>query len=219
MGVADLPPRNPGIVPVSWPAALPVDDEGWGRLLGAYEPYLLLLVRVQIGRRLQGKVDAADVVQETLLDAHRQLRNFRGTTEAEWVAWLRRILTGQLAGTFRHYLGTQARDVHLERELDAELLQSSHAIDDGLLASLSTPSQHLARREQTLILTDALNRLPEAYREVIVLRNLEALPFAEVARRMGRSEDSVQKLWLRGLGSLREAMRSLEKPSASKGAP
>jgi RNA polymerase sigma-70 factor (ECF subfamily) len=124
-----------------------------------------------------------------------------------------------LATVFRRYLGTQARDVHLERELGGELLQSSQAIDAGLLASMSTPSQHLARREQTLLLTDALNQLPEAYREVIVLRNLEALSFAEVARRMGRTEDSVQKLWLRGLGSLRKVMRALDEPNVPRGQP
>lgn len=186
------------------------DAAAWGRLLEGYEQYLLLLARVQIGRRLQGKVDPADVVQETFLDAHRQSAHFQGKTEAELVAWLRRILAGQLALVFRRYLGTQARNVNLEQELDAELGQSSQAMDGGLFASLSTPSQHAARREQALLLTDALGRLPEAYREVIVLRHLEALPFADVARRMGRTEDSVQKLWLRALSNLRKNMGSAE---------
>ena len=75
-----------------------------------------------------------------------------------------------------------------------------------LVASQSTPSQHVARREQAVLLADALGRLPADYREVIVLRHLEALPFAEVAQRMGRSENSAQKLWVRALGSLRNAM-------------
>src|ERR1700722_5825361 len=90
-------------------------EAAWGRLLGSYSTYLLLLARVQVGRRLQGKVDPADVVQETFLDAHRQLGHFRGTTEGEFVAWLRRILAGQLALTLRHYVGTKGRDIHLER--------------------------------------------------------------------------------------------------------
>ncbi len=181
-------------------------EAAWGRLLGSYSTYLLLLARVQVGRRLQGKVDPADVVQETFLDAHRQLGHFRGTTEGEFVAWLRRILAGQLALTLRRYVGTKGRDIHLERALTTELDQSSQAMDGGLVSSQSTPSQHVARREQAVLLADALGRLPADYREVIVLRHLEALPFAEVAQRMGRSENSAQKLWVRALGALRNAM-------------
>jgi RNA polymerase sigma-70 factor (ECF subfamily) len=182
------------------------DDAALGRLLESYSNYLTLLARVQIGRRIQGKVDAGDVVQEVFLEAHRQIANFRGTSEGELVAWLRKILAGQLALTLRRYLGTKGRDVNLERELGAQLDQSSQAMDGGFVASTSTPSQHVSRREQAVLLADALGKLPPDYREVIVLRHLEALPFAEVASRMGRSEDSVQKLWVRALASLRRSM-------------
>lgn len=178
-----------------------------GRLLGSYETYLTLLARVQIGRRLQGKVDPADVVQEAFLEAHRQIGQFRGTTEAELVAWLRKILAGVLALTLRRYLGTKGRDVNLERELGAQLDQSSQVLDRGLVAPHSTPSQQVSRREQAVLLAGALDKLPADYREVIILRHLENLPFAEVAQRMARSEDSVQKLWVRALANLR---RSLE---------
>ena len=186
------------------------DDAALGRLLESYSNYLTLLARVQIGRRIQGKVDAGDVVQEVFLEAHRQIANFRGTSEGELVAWLRKILAGQLALTLRRYLGTKGRDVNLERELGAQLDQSSQALDGGFVASTSTPSQHVSRREQAVLLADALGQLPPDYREVIVLRHLEALPFAEVAARMGRSEDSVQKLWVRALAKLRVAMRDVE---------
>jgi len=182
------------------------DEAALGRLLESYSNYLTLLARVQIGRRIQGKVDAGDVVQEVFLEVHRQFEHFRGATEAEFVAWLRKILAGQLALTLRRYLGTKGRDVNLERELGAQLDQSSQAMDGGFVASTSTPSQHVSKREQAVLLADALGKLPPDYREVIVLRHLEALPFAEVAGRMGRSEDSVQKLWVRALASLRRSM-------------
>jgi RNA polymerase sigma-70 factor, ECF subfamily len=177
-----------------------------GQLLESYSRYLTLLARVQIGRRVQGKVDAGDVVQEVFLEAHRQFPQFRGTSEGELVAWLRRILAGQLALVLRRYLGTKGRDINLERELGAQLDQSSQAMDGGLVASYSTPSQHAARREQAVLLADALGKLPDDYREVIILRHLEGLPFAEVAGRMGRSEDSVQKLWVRALANLRRTL-------------
>jgi RNA polymerase sigma-70 factor, ECF subfamily len=78
-----------------------------------------------------------------------------------------------------------------------------------MVASYSTPSQHASRREQAVLLADALAQLSEDYREVIILRHLEGLPFADVARRMGRSEDSVQKLWVRSLASLRRSMEGV----------
>src|SRR5437660_12925892 len=82
-----------------------------GRLLEMYRRYLKLLARVQIGQRLQGKVDASDLVQETFLEAHQNFGRFRGTTEPELVRWLRQILAANLADLFRRYLGTQGRDV------------------------------------------------------------------------------------------------------------
>src|SRR5947207_15848697 len=75
-----------------------------GRLLEQYSQYLTLLARMQIGKRLQGKVDAADLVQEDFLSVHRQFLQFRGTTEAEFVSWLRRFMTGQFALVLRHYM-------------------------------------------------------------------------------------------------------------------
>src|SRR4051812_19633499 len=124
------------------------DDAALGALLERFRAYLTVLARVQIGRRLQGKADCADVVQEAFLDAARQFPNFRGTTEAEFVAWLREILAGCLAHLIRRYLGTQARDVRLERELENDLDQSSRALVTALAAPQSTPSEKASRREQ-----------------------------------------------------------------------
>ena len=185
------------------------DEAALGVLLESYSPYLALLARVQIGRRLQRKVDPGDLVQETFLEAHRQIRQFRGTCEAELAAWLRTILAGQLALVLRRYLGTQKRDIALERELMTQIDQSSQALDRGLAASLSTPSQHAARREQAVLLAAALGRLPEDYREVIILRHLEGLTFREVAERMGRSENGVQKLWVRALANLHRLLEGV----------
>ncbi len=72
-----------------------------GQLLDRYRPYLMLLARLQIDRRLQGKVEAADLVQETFLEAHRDFAQFRGTTEKELVGWLRQILVSNLANLVR----------------------------------------------------------------------------------------------------------------------
>src|SRR5215471_20215017 len=84
-----------------------------GRLLELYRDYLALLARLQIGRRLQSKADASDLVQETFLKAHRDFPRFRGATEAEWVCWLRQILAFNIAHLVRRYCGTAGRDVRL----------------------------------------------------------------------------------------------------------
>jgi RNA polymerase sigma-70 factor (ECF subfamily) len=182
------------------------DTATLGRLLELYRRYLSLLARVQIGQRLRGKVDASDLVQETFLEAHRNFARFRGASEPELVRWLRQILAARMADLLRRYLGTQGRDVRLEREIADGLDHSSALLDRGLVAPQSSPSQQASRREQAVLLADALAQLPEDYREVLVLRHLEGLTFPEVAGRMGRSLDSVEKLWLRGLARLRQLM-------------
>jgi RNA polymerase sigma-70 factor, ECF subfamily len=169
------------------------DAVATGHLLELYRRYLTLLAQVQIGKRIQGKVDAEDIVQETFLEAHRNLPRFRGTTEASLIRWLRQILAANLADLFRRYLGTQGRNVRLEREIEDAFDQSSVLLDRGLVAPTSSPSQQASRREQAVLLADALGELPADYRQVLVLRHLEGLTFPEVAKRMDRSLDSVEK--------------------------
>jgi RNA polymerase sigma-70 factor, ECF subfamily len=182
------------------------DGRALGQLFALYRNYLSLLARLQVGRRLQGKVDPSDLVQETFLAGYRGFAGFRGRTEGELVAWLRSILATTLASLGRRYWGTQRRDVRLERELGADLERSSRALDRGLVAGHSTPSQRAARREQAVLLADALERLSADHREVMILRHLEELTFPEVARRMGRSVEAVKKLWARALAQLRHGM-------------
>ena len=106
----------------------------------------------------------------------------------------------------RRYLGTQARDVRLEREIADGIEKSSVMLARELAAPYSSPSEQAARREQAVALADALAELPDDYREVIVLRHLEGLTFPDVAGRMERTLDSVEKLWLRALARLKQQL-------------
>jgi RNA polymerase sigma-70 factor (ECF subfamily) len=187
-------------------AAQAGDATRLGQLFESYRHYLTLLAGVEIGQRLQGKVDAADLVQETFLDAHRNFGRFRGRSEGELVRWLRQILAANLADVVRRFLGTQGRDVRLERAIEGNLDRSSMLLDRGLIAPQSSPSQQAARHEQAVLLANALQELPEDYRQVLVLRHLEGRPFAEVAERMGRTLSSVEKLWMRALVRLRQQL-------------
>jgi RNA polymerase sigma-70 factor (ECF subfamily) len=181
------------------------DSATLGRLLEQYRNYLRLLARIEIGRKLQGKVDASDLVQEVFLDAHRYFPNFRGTAEPQFVQWLREILAGTLANQVRRYFGTQARDLRLERSIAADLDRSSVALGGIPVDPQPSPSEHVMRGEQSLLVADALSKLPPDYQTVIVLRHLEGLTFPQVAERMERSVDSVEKLWLRGLTQLKKS--------------
>lgn len=183
--------------------------DGLGQLLELYRRYLSLLARIEIGRNLQAKLDASDLVQDTLLEAHRNFEKFQGSSETQFVCWLRQIMAANLANLLRRYLGTKGRDVRLERELAVRLDQSSRMLDCGLIDRGGSPSQLASRREQAVLLADALEKLPKDYRDAIVLRHLEGLTFPEVAQRMGRTLDSVEKLWVRGLVQLRQVMGAM----------
>jgi RNA polymerase sigma-70 factor (ECF subfamily) len=182
------------------------DGQSVGRLLELYRNYLSLLARTQLGRRLQGKVDASDLVQETFLAAHRDFASCRAATEKELVGWLRAILAAKLTDLVRHYCGARRRDVRLQHQLAQELEESSRAMNFQAVAQQSSPSAEAARRERAVLLADALETLAADYREVIVLRHLEGLSFLEVARRMDRSLDAVEKLWVRALARLRRTL-------------
>lgn len=174
--------------------------------LKRFRPWLVLLARLQMARRLSAKLDASDVAQQVLLEACGALPKFRGTTEAELAAWLRSILANVLAHELRRYAGTQSRDVTREVSLDAELAESSQRLNAVLADTGPSPSEEAVRHEQEIRLAAVLERLPDDYREVIVLRNLEGLSHEEVAARMGRSTGAVRMLWMRALAQLRQEL-------------
>lgn len=185
------------------------DPAALGRLLDEYRHYLRLLARIEIGRKLQGKVDASDVVQEAFIHAHHYFPNFRGESEAQLTAWLREILAGTLANQVRRYFGTKARDPRLEVGLMADLDHSTAGLGAIPMDPQTSPSQQVAKGEQSLLVASAIGQLPDDYQTVIVLRHMEGLTFPQVAERMGKSVDSVEKLWIRALAQLRKRITAV----------
>lgn len=182
------------------------DAAAQGQILARFQSWLHLLARLQIDSRFQGKFAPSDIVQQTLLEACRGLPQFRGQTEAELSAWLRQILAHVLAHEVRRYRGTQQRDLDREVSLEQSLAESSLRIGAVLAAPGTSPSEQAARHEQEVMLADVLSRLPDDYREVITLRDLEGLPHEEVARRMNRGVGAVRMLWVRALARLRQEL-------------
>lgn len=180
------------------------------RLLERHRGALEMQARLQVGHRLRAKLDFEDLMQELSLEAHRDIAQFRGRSEGEFVSWLRKVFATILSNQVRHYLGTRRRDLRRERPIVGNGDDTSRApIDRHLVAPQSSPSQQAARRERAELLAEALDRLPPAYRQVIILRNLEGLSFADVAGRMGRTEDSVKNIWIRALNRLRRMLGDL----------
>jgi RNA polymerase sigma-70 factor (ECF subfamily) len=187
------------------PDALPGGDVRTQWLL-KYEAWLRLLARNEIDSRFAGKFDASDAVQQTLMEAWKGWENFRGSEEPQRLAWLRQILAHQLAHLARHYAGTQKRDLAREVSIEHTLHQSAQRLDAMLPARDASPSGQAIAREQRLQLAEVLERLPDDYRQVILLRNIEELSHEEIAERMQRSVGAVRMLWVRALAALRDAL-------------
>jgi RNA polymerase sigma-70 factor (ECF subfamily) len=162
---------------------------------------LLLIAGEELDSDLQAKAGASDLVQDTLLEAQRGFADFKGDTHRQLLAWLRRILLNNLANFNRRYRRTQRRQVAREVSLDADPRLS------GLLKSdSSTPSGKTIRREEVEALEQALLKLPEHYRQVIVMRHRENRSFAEIGKQLERSADAARMLWWRALENLAEQL-------------
>lgn len=173
--------------------------------LERFRNYLRVLADIQLGTRLRSKVDASDVVQLSLLEAHQALEKASFQSEGELLAWLRTILAHNLMNVARQY-GAQKRDVGRERSLNADLDHSSHKFERILAAEQSTPSQKAVRNESAARLAAALAQLPETQRTAIILKHFHNRSTAEIAQELGRTEMAVAGLLKRGLQRLRELM-------------
>ena len=159
------------------------DIQSLGRLLEMYRNYVKLLASAQIHRRLEVRVSPSDVVQETFMQAHRGFSQFRGKTEAEFIAWLRRILATRLSHLLEKHVAGK-RDVRREvalREIGVSLERSTARLETVLADGGPSPSSDAERREHARLLADQLADLPTDYRQVLILRNLEGMTFKEIA--------------------------------------
>ncbi|MGD9633237.1 MAG: sigma-70 family RNA polymerase sigma factor [Pirellulales bacterium] len=182
------------------------DTSSIGALLQQYRNYLMVLASTQLETRLQPRVSPSDVVQETMLRAHKNFGQFRGSSEAELLAWLRQILVNNLAKFVEQHMLAARRDVRREvsiERLGKALEQSTVQLAALLPAEINSPSMAVQQREEAVQLADRLAQLPADYREVLMLRNLQSMPFEQVAERMGRSVGATRMLWLRAIERLR----------------
>jgi RNA polymerase sigma-70 factor (ECF subfamily) len=173
-----------------------------GRDLERHRDYLRLLARAGLDPRLQAKLDPSDVVQQTLLEAHKDRAAFRGDSPEQLRAWLRQVLARNLANALRDFRRDK-RDLAREQAL---LEASSARVEAWLIAEGSSPSAGPQRQEEAARLAAALEALPEAQREVVALRHLHGWSLHDIARHVGKSTTAVAGLIHRGLKGLRGQM-------------
>jgi RNA polymerase sigma-70 factor (ECF subfamily) len=186
------------------------DAEALGRLLESFRPYLLAVADREWPGPLRVKCGGSDLVQETLLDAHRGFATFEGDGPGAVRAWLRRILRFNAAGWARRYRQSDKRAVGRERSLHADRQAGTSA--RGLVDREPTPGACAVAREEARILDAAIERLPDDERAVVLLRNRDHLPWDEVGRRLDRSPEAARKLWGRALDRLQGMLESLGGP-------
>lgn len=181
------------------------DERALELILRRYREYVRILVRCRAKGRLQTRLDSSDFVQETLLRAAQNIQQFQGEGEDEWCAWLARIAENEVVHQMRHHLGAAKRAASREQVIanPGDSVDGASRLERWVNQAQTSPSLAAMRKERSLLLADALARLPEDYREVLILRHMEGLHFPEVADRMNRSTGAVRVLWTRALKKLR----------------
>jgi RNA polymerase sigma-70 factor (ECF subfamily) len=178
--------------------------EALGKLIDSYRNYLLLVAREELRPGLQAKCGPSDLVQDTCLKAVRAFAGFRGQTEPELMAWLRRILQ-RVVLSLEEYFDADKRNVRRERPLRGP--DPEDPMPPEMAAKDPSPSSQYGRAERARQLEQALQRLPEDYRQVIVWHHQDDCSFEEIGERIGRSRDAVRHLWARAVRQLKEELK------------
>ena len=185
------------------------DTEAFARLFERYRNLIRMTLRSQISAELRAKVDASDLLQETFLAATHSIREFAGSDPETFVRWLQVVAARRVADAYRRYFDFEKRDLRKEVPLEQLLVRSDRSavrLVDQLADSASGPLSIAQRHEQLLRLADALESLPEHYREVLQLRFLEERPLNEIARQLGRTKGATAMLMARAIEKLRELL-------------
>lgn len=184
------------------------DEADLGERLPRFRSYLRLLARSHLADNHQHKVDPSDIVQQTLLEAYDQRERFAGNDD-QLAAWLRQILVNNVSDAMRA-LARQCRDAKRERSIDAAIDDSFLKVHEWLAAEQTSPSEQAIRSEKLLRLADALEELPAAQREAVILHHIHGWTLARTAEHLRRGESAVAGLLHRGLKGLRQSLRKLE---------
>jgi RNA polymerase sigma-70 factor (ECF subfamily) len=186
------------------------DQQALSTLIGRHRDRLHCMVQVRLDRRIQGRLDASDVLQEVYLEVARSLPQYLNNPSLPFFLWLRSITGRKLQALHRHHLGTTIRDARREVSLQRGAFPeaSSVLLAEQLLGRYTTPSQAAVRAELQLRVQEALNEMKVLDREVLALRHFEQLTNAETAEVLGISEAAASNRFVRALKRLKEILLS-----------
>jgi RNA polymerase sigma-70 factor (ECF subfamily) len=187
------------------------DQRALGDLLARHRERLRLMVRLRLDRRLQGRIDPSDVIQEAYLEAAERFPDYARDQPMPFFLWLRFLTAQKLLVLHRHHLGAKARDAGREVSLHRGALPeaSSAVLAAQLVGHRTTPSEAAMRAEMQLRLQEALNSMDPMDREVLVLRHFEQLTNGETAKVLGLRESAASQRYARALLRLKEILTSL----------
>lgn len=174
-----------------------------------FREYLRLMARIGLDRKLQRRLDPSDLVQETLLEAHRSMHQFRGEGVEQQAAWLRQILAHNLANAARDH-GRARRDVALEESLEQAMAGSSIRLAGWAEERQPSPSSVAVRGEEVLRLSDAIATLEADEAEVLFRRYWQGAPLDEIGRLLGISRFAASRLLRRAHARLRVKLKESE---------
>ena len=172
------------------------------------------MVEFRLDRRLQGRIDASDVLQDAFLEASQRFEEYRRQPPMPVFLWLRFLVAQRLTTLHRRHLGVQARDASLEVSLSSGPLPAacSAALAAQLLGSFTSPSAAAVRAERAARLQEALNAMDPIDREVLSLRHFEQLSRAETAQVLAITESAAGKRYLRAVQRLKKLLADLDEP-------
>jgi RNA polymerase sigma-70 factor, ECF subfamily len=203
--------ENEGVAPDGLLRAAAGDEEALRALFAAHHDRLKRMVHLRLSRRLAGRVDDSDVLQEAFIEVARKLPEYAREPRMPLFLWIRHLTGLKLAELHRRHLGTQLRDADREVTLHRGSLPLADSVSLAahLLGTLTTPSQAAVKAETRLLVQEALNGMDPIDREVLALKHFEQLSTSEIAEILGLSKAGAGSRYLRAIKRLRTILEQI----------